>query len=160
MKLTREKIDEYRRLADELELEGREMLNLPDETIIASANGIGCASMPDALRNALDALHPSLILPSVIHDLQWEFSDGSHEQFHSSNEAFGRNGKKMADYNHVWYSPARYIVRHKSTQFRRILEMFGWKPYRDSYELHADTAEIEAMEADSRDAYAEGGDQK
>lgn len=58
-------------------------------------NGIGSESFPEWLRQALSSLHPSLEVVALIHDVEWENSNGTYESFTMSNERFRENGYLM-----------------------------------------------------------------
>ena len=91
-----EDIDEIRRLrmaCEDMELENRETLaKYTDEQLSDIYNGIGPEGFPGWLRKALDALHPSLRPVAMIHDVEWQESDGSRTTFDMSNARFRRNG--------------------------------------------------------------------
>lgn len=93
-------------------------------------NGIGAESFPIWLRDAISALHPSLQVVALIHDVEWENSDGTVESFTASNERFKENGYLIAKYNYKWYDPRRYIVMCSASKFAKICQNFGfiiWK---------------------------------
>lgn len=124
-------IDSFRRTANELSLEGCELLNrLSNKQIRENINGIGSAGMNGTLRHAIDRLNPSLVYASHLHDLFWTFqASGDDADFYTSNEQFQSNGIKMAKFLHGWYSPLRYLAILQAWQFRRILDDFGWSAY-------------------------------
>lgn len=113
-------------LADELELENREILRKYRNVELRSIyNGIGSDSMPKWLRNAISALHPSLAVVAFIHDVEWHESDHTKESFTESNERFKQNGYKVAKTQFGWYNPRRYIVMNQARRFGNICQLFG-----------------------------------
>lgn len=63
-------IKELKRIADELQLEKREIIGKYTMAQLSSIyNGIGPDAFPEWLRNAISALHPSLAVVAFIHDM-------------------------------------------------------------------------------------------
>lgn len=63
-----------------LELEGREILEkYSDEELQKICNGIGSSGMPPFLRRTMNTLHPTLQPVALIHDVEFEESDGSEK---------------------------------------------------------------------------------
>lgn len=77
-----EDIATLRRLCDQYELSGREILaELSDEELRTMYNGAGPDAWPDGLREILTRAM-TLFTPAVlIHDVQYTFSDGSENGF-------------------------------------------------------------------------------
>ena len=133
-------IKELKALAEELQLENREIIRKYKITELASIyNGIGPDSFPEWLRGLISALHPSLAVvafihdidPSLavvafIHDIEWHESDGSKEKFTESNNRFKINGYTVAKANYSWWNPLRYIVMNHARRFGNICQLFGW----------------------------------
>ena len=130
MNNTQSMIEEVRRLRDECEryqLDGREILKQhSDEELARIYNGIGPETFPDWMRKALDALHPLLKCLALIHDVEWEYSDGTEKSFKESNQRFRRNGIKVANIEFKWYDPRRYVVMFDAVKFAALCQMFGW----------------------------------
>ena len=94
-------IKELKALAEELQLENREIIRKYKITELASIyNGIGPDSFPEWLRGLVSALHPSLAVVAFIHDIEWHESDGSKEKFTESNNRFKTNGYTVAKANY------------------------------------------------------------
>lgn len=131
MKYTDHYIDRFREVAHKLNFRNANLLDmLTYDEIRENINGIGSASMSPTLRKAIDKLHPSLVYPSHMHDLQWVFlCDGGEVDFYASNDDFQYNGILMSKYLHGWYNPTRYIAIHNAKVFRRILDDFGYGAY-------------------------------
>ena len=102
-------IKELKALAEELQLENREIIRKYKITELASIyNGIGPDSFPEWLRGLVSALHPSLAVVAFIHDIEW------HESY------------TVAKANYSWWNPLRYIVMNHARRFGNICQLFGW----------------------------------
>lgn len=132
--IPKKELNQAREIAANLELEGRKLLfEKTDEEILSLVNGIGPGWFPESLRKLINKFNPSLIVPSMIHDLQWSYGDGTRQHFKESNEQFKRNGYKLADYNYPWYHRRRYLVRFQSWEFCRLcMKAPGWITYKAS----------------------------
>lgn len=120
-------IKELKALAEELQLENREIIRKYKITELAGIyNGIGPDSFPEWLRGLVSALHPSLAVVAFIHDIEWHESDGSKEKFTESNNRFKTNGYTAAKANYSWWNPLRYIVMNHARRFGNICQLFGW----------------------------------
>lgn len=120
-------IKELKLKAEEFRLENREIITKYTMTELSSIyNGIGSAGMPEWLRNAISALHPSLAVVAFIHDIEWHESDGSQEKFKESNDRFKRNGYKVAKAMYGWFNPRRYLVMNDARKLGNICQKFGW----------------------------------
>ena len=127
---TQKEIKELKQLAEECQLENREILEKYTlKELAAIFNGIGPDAFPDWLRNAITALHPSLSVVAFIHDVEWHESDQSREKFTESNERFKTNGYAVAKYKFGWYDPRRYIVMNQARRFGNICQTFGWSAW-------------------------------
>ena len=128
-------VRKLRALCEEYELENREILDkYTDEELADLFNGIGPEAFPAWLRTALDALHPSLAVVAMIHDVEWSESDGRRETFEASNARFRRNGCKVASAAFGWWRPRRYKVMWDAVKFARICQRFGWSAFLAPYE--------------------------
>lgn len=123
-------IAEARHLREQCEkyqLENREILaKFSDEELARIYNGIGPETFPDWMRTGLDALHPSIKCVALIHDVEYELSDGSEEGFRAANERFRRNGIKVAMSEFSWYNPRRYLVMLDAVKYAAVCQLFGW----------------------------------
>ena len=135
MKLTEKELDRLRRIADELQLDGRELLFSHDlEYINAHCNGIGPAHWASGIRAVISKLHKSATLAAMIHDLWWDSVTDTEKAallgaFNESNNAFERNALKLADYHYGWYNPLRYLARNEARKFHGLLDMFGYRNF-------------------------------
>lgn len=132
---TLEEIAALRALALSLSLEGADLLDFYTDTGLGKiCNGIGPELFPDALRRAIDALHPTLKAPAMVHDVEYTRSDGSWETFCRANDRFRRNGKRCACARYGWYDPRRYIVIAQASRFAALCQAGGWIPYMQARE--------------------------
>lgn len=120
-------IKKLREKAESLKLENAEILRKYNMQQLCSIyNGIGPDAFPDWLRDAISALHPSLSVVALIHDVEWHESDLSKETFAESNARFKRNGYTAAKAEYAWYDPRRYIVMNQARRFGNICQALGW----------------------------------
>ncbi len=120
-------IKELKQQAEEFQLENREIIRKYNMQELCSIyNGIGPDAFPDWLRDAVSALHPSLAVVALIHDIEWHESDKSKEKFAESNDRFKRNGYKAAKAQFGWYNPRRYIVMNQARRFGNYCQYLGW----------------------------------
>ena len=120
-------IKKLRAKAESLKLENAEILRKYNmQQLCAIYNGIGPDAFPDWLRDAISALHPSLAVVALIHDVEWHESDLSKETFAESNYRFKRNGYTAAKAEYAWYDPRRYIVMNQARRFGNICQTLGW----------------------------------
>ena len=120
-------IKKLRAKAESLKLENAEILRKYNmQQLCAIYNGIGPDAFPDWLRDAISALHPSLSVVALIHDVEWHESDLSKETFAESNDRFKRNGYTAAKAEYAWYDPRRYIVMNQARRFGNICQTLGW----------------------------------
>ena len=120
-------IKKLRAKAESLKLENAEILRKYNmQQLCAIYNGIGPDAFPDWLRDAISALHPSLSVVALIHDVEWHESDLSKETFAESNARFKRNGYTAAKAEYAWYDPRRYIVMNQARRFGNICQALGW----------------------------------
>lgn len=122
-------IEELIQLCKDADLDNSGILDLYSVKELAEIyNGIGPDRFPKILRDALSALHPTLLPCALIHDVQYHIG-GSYEDFTIANKMFGENGKKMAYFRYAWYDPRRYLVANKARIFAELCQSFGWEGY-------------------------------
>jgi len=120
-------LKELREKAEKLQLENKEILRKYTLTELSAIyNGIGPDAFPDWIRLCISALHPSLAVVALIHDVEWHESDKTQKTFAESNDRFKRNGCKVAEADFAWYNPRRYIVMNQARRFGNICQIFGW----------------------------------
>ena len=123
------KIEELMKLCKDAELEGYGILELFSVDALSEIyNGIGPDRFPQILREALSALHPTLLPCALIHDVQYHIG-GNYEDFTIANKMFGENGKKMAYFRYGWYDPRRYLVTIKAWIFAELCQREGWEGF-------------------------------
>ena len=123
-------LKQLRNLAESLQLENCQILRKYNMQELCSIyNGIGPDAFPSWLRDAISALHPTLAVVALIHDVEWHESDQSQEKFDESNARFKQNGYIVAKAEYAWYDPRRYIVMNQARRFGNICQKFGWKAW-------------------------------
>ena len=122
---TLEEIAALRQKCSELHLEGREVLDkYGDEEQQTICNGIGPRGVPLFLRKALNRLHPALEPAALIHDVDFEESDGTEENFIRANDRFFTNGS-LGALNYAWYDPRRYAALFQAYRLSMLCRHFG-----------------------------------
>lgn len=123
-------------------LDGRvRVAALPHCILYSAYNGIGPSWLPDIVRDAYTALHADFEPAALIHDIDFEFGDGTHEAFAAANERFLANCRIIAKAKYAWYDPRRYIRLHQARAMYRLLVLFGWPAYKAARAKH--TASVE-----------------
>lgn len=132
---TLEEIAALRNKCDELKLEGREKLSrYTDEELQVICNGIGPEAFPHGVRSITTSLHPTLEPVAMIHDVEFEGSDGLKSTFTEINDRYYTNGITAAEAEYAWYNPVRYIVIAQALRHSRLCQLGGWYGYRETYE--------------------------
>ena len=123
-------LKELRAKAESLQLDNAAILRRYNmQQLCAIYNGIGPDSFPDWLRECISALHPSLAVVALIHDVEWHETDKSKEKFAESNTRFKENGYKVAKSEFSWYNPRRYVVMNQARRFGNYCQIFGWEAW-------------------------------
>ena len=122
------------RLRDEARLYGLLGVDVLDsmteEQMAAAYNGIGPASFPPSIRQAIDGLLPTLRCVALIHDVRWAYSDGSKEQFKASNDEFAKNGAAVARAIYRWHPLRRTRLKSIAKVFANLCSSSaGWSAY-------------------------------
>lgn len=132
---TLEEISSLRQKCIELKLEGREKLNkYTNEELQVICNGIGPAAFPYGVRSITTSLHPTLEPVAMIHDVDFEESDGLKSTFTAINDRYYTNGCIAAKAAYGWYNPVRYIVIAQSLRHAQLCQLCGWCGYMELYE--------------------------
>ncbi|MBE6385823.1 MAG: hypothetical protein E7048_09200 [Lentisphaerae bacterium] len=132
---TLEEITALRQKCDELQLEGREILDhYSDEELQVICNGIGPEVFPSWARHMVSGLHPTLETAAFIHDAEWggRQDECSKEHFTASNERFRENGCIAARAEYGWYNLLRYLVMDQARRFSNYCQLFGYGFYKES----------------------------
>ena len=134
---TLKEIAALRQECNALELEGREILEkYSDEELQKICNGIGSSGMPPFLRRTMNTLHPTLQPVALIHDVEFEESDGSEKGFKNSNDRFLANGKR-ASAKYAWYDVRRYAVLSQAYRLAAFCRCFGGDSWQQAAEKNA-----------------------
>ena len=100
-------------------------------------NGTGPDSWPSWARAKLDE-ELKLFAPAVmVHDCDFEFSDGSRDQFYAANDRLTENCVKLADARYSGWSPIKVWKRLRARAAGRLMGRlcndFGWSAYLDAH---------------------------
>ena len=119
---------------DRLQLDGGEkVLIQPIAQLAKIYNGTGPAFLPDRIRGALDkAVKP--FLPAVmVHDGDFEDSDGTVKSFNAANKRLLKNCIICATDTAPWYSWRRYALIAEAWTIYRACDKFGWIAWLSAY---------------------------
>lgn len=123
-------IKNARAQAERLGLRGSALFcSLPILTVREACNGIGADWMPAFARAILNKRFFVLQTAAMIHDVRYEFGDGTDEDFHDANIDFYENGCILAKAGFSWWDPMRYIVMYDARRLAKVCERFGRKAY-------------------------------
>lgn len=132
---TLEEIAAMRQKCEELELEGREKLSrYTDEELQVICNGIGPEAFPHGVRSITTSLHPTLEPVAMIHDVEFEESDGLKSTFTEVNDRYYTNGCIAAKAEYGWYDLRRYVVMIQALRHSRLCQLGGWYGFRETHE--------------------------
>jgi hypothetical protein len=70
----------------------------------------------------------------MIHDVEYEESDGLKSTFTAINDRYYSNGITAAEAEYAWYNPVRYIVIAQALRHTRLCQLCGWCGYMELYE--------------------------
>ena len=110
------------------------LLKFTPEALQNICNGIGPECLPECLRDAMSAAHPTLKVVAFMHDLDFATGNGTWADFCKANENFYINGIIAANAKYAWYHPLRYIVRYQAKSLAAICQTAGWYPYLSAVE--------------------------
>ncbi len=138
---TLEEIAALRQKCAELQLEGRGLLDkYTDEELQCICNGIGPDSFSKSMRAFVTNLHPTLEPVAFIHDVEFEESDGTKENFTKSNDRYYTNGCIAAKSEYAWFNPTRYVVIAQALRHSFMCHKFGWDGYKKQGDKNAESA--------------------
>lgn len=106
---------------------------ISDEEIAAAYNGIGPEWMPADLRARLTADLSDLEPAALIHDIDYQYADGSPAAFHAANERLRENIRRTADkvatpfFNPKWWK----LLLAAALCFDAV-ERFGFPAYKNA----------------------------
>lgn len=117
-----------------LNLAGADIVLIQPINLLAKIyNGTGPEFMPDKIRKLLDSI-ARVFLPGVmVHDIRFEFSDGSQASFHQANVELLVNCITCALDAYKWYQIRRYSSLLKAVTIYRACQKFGWIAWRSAY---------------------------
>lgn len=99
------------------------------ETLRRAYNGCGPERWPQALRDKLDGW-TQMYAPSIlVHDLDFDESDGRQETMHEANERFHRNNRRIFKYSYPFWTwrmlrPSYRVKRAKALAAMSVLNAF------------------------------------
>lgn len=128
---TLEKIAALRQKCADLKLEGAEKLDkYTDAELQKICNGIGPEVFPYGVRSITTSLHPTLEPVAMLHDIDFEESDGTKTTFTAANDRYYSNGCIAAKAEYAWCNPVRYIVIAQALRHSRLCQLWGWTGYK------------------------------
>ena len=98
-----------------------------DERLAEIYSGIGPDSFPEWANRLISISNPFLEPVAMIHDVEWNESEGTRESFTESNVRFRRNGKKIAHAIFSKYDPMRAYVCLSAKAMSFMCQTFGWR---------------------------------
>lgn len=127
---TLEEIAALRQKCYDLCLKNHEILQkYTDEELQVICNGIGPGAFPKGIRKFVSSIHPTLESVAMIHDAEFEESDGTQISFTAANDRYAENGSIAAEAEYQWYDPRRYIVKLQACRHARLCQLGGWQGY-------------------------------
>lgn len=125
--MTTEGVVSIRRDVARLRLLGADLvLALPTDTLAKCYNGTGPEFLPAEIRHKLDELANPFLPAVMVHDVEFEFSDGSVSSFHAANLRLLINCLSCARASMPWYSWRRYVLILEAYSLYRACQKFGW----------------------------------
>lgn len=119
---------------ERLRLDGWESVAiLPIDALATSYNGTGPEFLPDTIRAKLDKIAKPFLPAVMIHDLDFERSDGSVQAFNEANDRLLENCVRCAIDARPWYSWRRYVLFVEAIAIYRACQKFGWIAWRSAY---------------------------
>jgi hypothetical protein len=110
---------------------------LSDTTVQAAANGVGPDAFPSVVRRLLTGLLPYGDLPADVHDVEFQFSDGTKASFEAANNRFYHNCRQWILADRASWDPRRYIELWRARRDRDILMGDeGWKAWLSAHERY------------------------
>ena len=105
------------------------VLALPLDVLAAAYNGTGPEFLPVQIRAKLDAAARPLLPAVMVHDVEFNFSDGTVCSFRSANRRLLVNCLICALDAHPWHSLRRYALILEAWAIYRACTQFGWIPW-------------------------------
>lgn len=112
------------------------VLALPLDVLAAAYNGTGPEFLPDAIRAKLDDFARPLLPAVMVHDVDFDYSDGTVGSFRSANLRLLLNCLICAFDAHPWHSWRRYALILEAYALYRACAKFGWIAWIQAYNKH------------------------
>ena len=129
-----EDIIRIRSEVERLQLDGGEkVLIQPIAQLAKIYNGTGPAFLPDSIRGALDKAAKPFLPAVMVHDGDFEDSDGTVKSFNAANKRLLKNCIICATDAAPWYSWRRYALIAEAWTIYRACDKFGWIAWLSAY---------------------------
>ena len=112
---------------------GEKVLIQPLAQLAKIYNGTGPAFLPDSIRGALDKAAKTFLPAIMVHDGDFEDSDGTFKSFKVANLRLLVNCAKCALDAAPWYSWRRYALIAEAWTIYRACDRFGWSAWMAAY---------------------------
>ena len=109
------------------------VLALPLDVLAAAYNGTGPEFLPDAIRAKLDDFARPFLPAVMVHDVDFDYSDGTVGSFRSANRRLLLNCLICAFDAHPWHSWRRYALILEAYALYRACAKFGWIAWIQAY---------------------------
>ena len=130
-------LDEVIRIRSEVErlrlYGGEKVLIQPLAQLAKIYNGTGPAFLPDSIRGALDKAAKPFLPAVMVHDGDFEDSDGTVKSFNAANLRLLMNCIICATDAAPWYSWRRYALIAEAWTIYRACDKFGWIAWLSAY---------------------------
>ena len=127
---------------ERLRLDGWESVAiLPIDALAASYNGTGPEFLPDTIRAKLNKIAKPFLPAVMIHDLDFERSDGSVQAFNEANDRLLENCVRCAIDARPWYSWRRYVLIVEAIAIYRACCKFGWAAWLSAFRKNQESQE-------------------
>ena len=129
-----EEVIRIRSEVDRLQLKGCDkVLIKPIAQLAKIYNGTGPEFLPEGARVALDKIAAPFLPAVMVHDDDFEDSDGTVVSFHAANKRLLANCITCATDAAPWYSWKRYALYAEAWTIYRACEKFGWIAWLSAY---------------------------
>lgn len=130
-------LDEVIRIRSEVErlrlYGGEKVLIQPLAQLAKIYNGTGPAFLTDSIRGALDKAAKTFLPAVMVHDGDFEDSDGTVKSFNAANLRLLMNCIICATDAAPWYSWRRYALIAEAWTIYRACDKFGWIAWLSAY---------------------------
>ena len=109
------------------------MLIQPIAQLAKIYNGTGPAFLPESIRGALDKAAKPFLPAVMVHDGDFEDSDGTVKSFNAANKRLLKNCIICATDAAPWYSWRRYALIAEAWTIYRACDRFGWSAWMAAY---------------------------